>query len=345
MLGPIEALDAEFDAIRLATALGIIVVEAGGNGTNNGSTPPLAMDTFVDPMGREIFNPASADFRDSGAIIVTAATSTAPHTRLPWAPHGQRIDCYGWGENINTCTSSDAGATTLYQTGFGGTSGASPIVTGAVLAIQGMAQAQLGFRFSPRQMREIIRDPANGTAAAAGETTTIRQMPNLRAIIDGNVLGARARSLPARLRRRFRRAAQRSDFRQPGHHPAARGHQQPAERIRRRQRNREQLDARLVGAEAGQDNFIYARVLNQGGGAAVNANVTVYWSEVATLVSPDMWNLVGVGDARERAVRRGADRVAGHHLAAGRHSRARPLLFRRHRRSRRRSRAVARRSS
>src|SRR3712207_7844919 len=30
LLGPIEVYDAEFDAIRLATALGIIVVEAGG---------------------------------------------------------------------------------------------------------------------------------------------------------------------------------------------------------------------------------------------------------------------------------------------------------------------------
>jgi serine protease len=50
LLGPIEAYDAEFDAIRLTTALGMIVVEAGGNGTNNGSAPPLAMDTFTDPM-------------------------------------------------------------------------------------------------------------------------------------------------------------------------------------------------------------------------------------------------------------------------------------------------------
>jgi hypothetical protein len=111
LLGPIEALDAEFDTIRLASALGIVVVEAGGNGTNNGSAPPLAMDTFTDPMGRQIFNPASADFRDSGAIIVTAATSTAPHTRMVWAPHGQRIDCYAWGENINTCSSTSGGST------------------------------------------------------------------------------------------------------------------------------------------------------------------------------------------------------------------------------------------
>jgi hypothetical protein len=45
--------------------------------------------------------------------------------------------------------------------------------------------------------------------------------------------------------------------------------------------------------EAGQDNFVYARVRNRGSTAATNAEVTVYWSEVATLVTPDMWNLVG----------------------------------------------------
>jgi hypothetical protein len=292
LLGPIEALDAEFDTIRLATALGIVVVEAGGNGTNNGSAPPLAMDTFTDPMGRQIFNPASTDFRDSGAIIVTAATSTAPHTRLVWAPHGQRIDCYAWGESINTCSSTAGGSTTAYQAGFGGTSGASPIVTGAVLAIQGMAEAQLGFRFSPRQVRDIIRTPANGTAPAATETTTIRQMPDLRAIIDGNVLGL----APDLYLRDFV-----GDSGLPHNgpisaspdiilRPTAVADPQASFGAGSGTEN----DATLgFTAEAGQDNFIYGRVLNQGGATAVNATVTVYWSPVATLVSPDMWTLIG----------------------------------------------------
>jgi hypothetical protein len=292
LFGPIEAFDAEFDAIRLATALGIIVVEAGGNGTDNGLAPPLAMDTFTDPLGRQIFNPASADFRDSGAIIVTAATSAAPHTRLVWAPHGQRIDCYAWGENINTCDSTSGGSTTAYQTNFGGTSGASPIITGAVLAIQGMAEAQLGFRFGPRQMREIIRDPANGTAAAATEVTTIRRMPNLRSVIDGNVLGL----APDLYLRDFV-----GDDGEPHSgpisaspdiilRPTAVADPQASFGAGSGTEN----DATLgFTAEAGQDNFIYARVLNQGGSAAVNATVTVHWSEVSTLVTPDLWTLIG----------------------------------------------------
>ncbi len=292
LLGPVEAFDQEFDAIRLATALGIIVVEAGGNGTNNGSTPPLAMDSFVDPMGRNLFNPASADFRDSGAIIVTAATSAAPHTRMVWAPHGQRIDAYAWGENVNTTSSNNAGSTTLYTSGFSGTSSASPIVTGAVLAIQGLAQAQLGLRFGPRQMRALLRDPANGTAPAAGETTAISRLPNLRAIIDGNALGLAPdiylrdfvgdsgephtgpiSASPDVILRQAAVAAPQAAF-GPGS-------------------GTENSNTLSDAAEAGQDNFVYVRVLNQGGSAAANVTARVFWSEVATLVSPDLWHPLG----------------------------------------------------
>ena len=74
-LVPVEIEPAVFDAIRLATALGVVVVEAAGNGG-------VDLDTVVDPGGQQIFNRASADFQDSGAIIVGAASSTAPHSRL-----------------------------------------------------------------------------------------------------------------------------------------------------------------------------------------------------------------------------------------------------------------------
>jgi hypothetical protein len=45
--------------------------------------------------------------------------------------------------------------------------------------------------------------------------------------------------------------------------------------------------------EAGQDNYIYVRMKNRGGANADNVTATVYWSEVSTLVTPDMWTLVG----------------------------------------------------
>ena len=47
--------------------------------------------------------------------------------------------------------------------------------------------------------------------------------------------------------------------------------------------------------EAGQDNFVWARVRNRGDAPVVDAlaQVTVYWSEVATLVMPASWHRIG----------------------------------------------------
>jgi hypothetical protein len=293
LLGPIEAYDAEYEVIRLATALGIIVVEAGGNGTNNGQAPALDMDSYTTLGGLAILNrdPGNPDFRDSGAIIVTAATSAAPHTRLAYAPHGRRIDCYAWGQNINTLSSTDLGSTTAYTITFGGTSGASPIITGAALAVQGRAEAQLGFRFSPRQMRVILSDPATGTPPDVGETTQISVMPNLRDIFD-----AVFNTAPDVYLRDFV-----GDSGEPHDgaisaspdiilRPAPVADPQGAFGAGSGTEN----DATLgFTAEAGQDNHLYVRVLNQGGSPATDVEATVYWSPVATLVTPDLWTLVG----------------------------------------------------
>lgn len=291
LLGPIEAYDAEFEAIRLASALGIIVVEAGGNGTNNGQAPALDMDAYTTLGGEQIFNPASADFRDSGAIIVTAATSAAPHTRRDYGPFGDRIDCYAWSQNIDTCSSNTTGSTSAYTTGFGGTSGASPIVTGAALAVQGLAEAQLGFRFGPYQMRAILRDPANGTAPDVSETAEIGVMPDLQQIID-NVLNL----APDVYLRDFL-----GDVGEP-HSGAISA--SPDIILRPTLVADPQLtfgagsgteNSNSLGfeAESGQDNYLYTRVLNQGGSDTTDVEVTLFWSEVSTLVTPDQWTLIG----------------------------------------------------
>ncbi|WP_420151904.1 S8 family peptidase [Spirosoma sp.] len=291
MLGPIEVTDAVYEAIRLATALGIIVVEAGGNGTNNGSTPPFALDSYVTPGGNAIFNPGGAGFRDSGAIIVSAATSAAPHTRMAWAPHGQRIDNYAWGQNINTLDSNSSSATNLYRTDFSGTSGASPMITGAALATNGIAEASLGFRFGPRQMRALLRNPATGTAPAATEATQISVMPNLRQIIDnllnitpdvyvrdfvgdtGNPHSGAISASPDVIVR-----------------PAAVADPQASFGEGSGTENNTSLGSSVV---ASTDHFIYVRMRNRGGSAATNVQATVFWSPPASLVTPDLWTLAG----------------------------------------------------
>ncbi|MEP7220199.1 MAG: hypothetical protein ABI876_14845 [Bacteroidota bacterium] len=55
---PLEIYDINYDAIRLTTALGIIVVEPAGNGSRD-------LDAYTNPAGRAIFDRSSPDFRDS----------------------------------------------------------------------------------------------------------------------------------------------------------------------------------------------------------------------------------------------------------------------------------------
>lgn len=173
---PIEVKPAVFDAIRLAVQHGIVVLEAAGNGG-------VDLDLYeID--GKKIFNRASQDFRDSGAIMVGASSAMYPHKRMSFSNHGSRIDCYAWGERVVTCYSDSQGDTKRYNFDFGGTSSATPIVAGSALAIQGIMEASRGNRLSPTEIRAILTDPSLGTMSEIPTIDRIGIMPNLRAIID-----------------------------------------------------------------------------------------------------------------------------------------------------------------
>lgn len=286
-LVPVEIEPAVFDVIRLATSLGIVVVEAAGNGG-------VDLDTVVNPGGQQIFNRASPDFLDSGAILVGAASSTALHARLGFSCHGSRIDCYGWGENVDTLSSDGTNtATNLYTTGFSGTSSASPIVTGAALAVQGLFQASpAGDRLDPAQMRALLSDPANGTPSQNPAVDRIGVMPNLRAIIDGMML-----NLPPDVYLR--------DFVGDNGDPHLGAISSSPDIILRQTAVADPQGAFGAGsgtendmtlgyeAEAGQDNFVYVRVRNRGGSDATDVAATVYWAPPSTLLTPDLWTLLG----------------------------------------------------
>ena len=282
---PVEVEQAVFDAIRLGTALGVVVVEAAGNGSND-------LDTFADAGGNFILNRGSAAFRDSGAIMVGAASSVAPHTRLGFSNFGSRIDCYAWGQNIDTTGDGWTGNLTNSYTGsFGGTSGASPIVTGAAILVQAMLESSRGYRFSPLQLRAILSNPATGTPSSNPAVDRIGVMPNLNSII-GTVLNV----MPDVYLRDFV-----GDTGDPNTGPISaspdiilRPAQVPNPQASFGEGSGTENDATLgYEVEAGQDNYIYVRVRNRGGAAAANVVATVYWSPVASLVTPNLWTLVG----------------------------------------------------
>jgi hypothetical protein len=182
---PVEIEEATFRVIRLATALGIIVVEAAGNGsfeTGEGNDLDL-----LQINGDTILNPASAGFRDSGAIVVAAASSDMPHTRIGYSNYGKRVNCYAWGEHVVTAgfyPGSSGFAINTYTGKFCGTSSASAIIAGAAIAIQSIADTHLSSRLTPKQMRTFLSSPALGTVSANGHSADkIGVMPDLQKII------------------------------------------------------------------------------------------------------------------------------------------------------------------
>jgi hypothetical protein len=282
---PVEIENAVFDTIRLGSALGIVIVEPGGNGSHN-------LDTFTNAAGDQILNRGSADFRDSGAIVVGAASSTAPHTRMGFSSFGSRVDCYAWGEDVETCMTNHAGTTSTYRSTFAGTSSASAIIAGAALVVQGIAHANLHYRFNPAQMQSILSDPAQSTASNNPAADLIGRMPDLQSIIQNNVLNL-APDVYIR------------DFVGDTGDPHTGSISASPDIILRQSavtnpqttfgQGSGTENSNMLGheAKANQDNFIYVRVRNRGGAAAANIVATVFWAPVSTLLTPDLWSLIG----------------------------------------------------
>ncbi len=176
--GPVEYYLPWYDAIATATALGITVVEAAGNGN-------------VDLDGPACGGLFDRQRADSGAIIVGAG-SPFDRSRLFFSSYGSRVDVQGWG--IFVTTTGYGGlfdpddVRQRYTDSFSGTSSASAIVAGVVAAIQGARIAAGNDPFTPRALRAHLR--ATGTPQTLGAfalTGTIGPLPNLaRAIQCGN---------------------------------------------------------------------------------------------------------------------------------------------------------------
>lgn len=186
---PCEVDPAVFDVIQRAVLHGLIVVEAAGNSG-------MDLDVYRDRRGRQILKRGGESFRDSGAILVGAATSRVPHSRI-YSNYGSRVDCYAWGENIlstggaelepgrasNPPNSDEPYTSYAYQ---GGTSGAAAIIAGVVASLQGIAQMKYRRRFKPAQMRDIIGNPGWGTQSANPAQDRIGIMPDLKKILNAN---------------------------------------------------------------------------------------------------------------------------------------------------------------
>ena len=193
---PVEVEEVTFDAIRHAVDLGIVVVEAAGNGewtsfdaAGNDIRTGVDLDSWSDPTHGTFLNRDSRDFRDSGAIMVAAATSVVPHRRSDFSNHGSRIDCFGWGENVYTLGYGAGSATRRETFGFSGTSSASPIVAGAAVLFQSWIKSrhsgvQYYSPYSPSDLRDLLSDAGLNTDSGNPAVDRIGVLPDLRRIIE-----------------------------------------------------------------------------------------------------------------------------------------------------------------
>ncbi len=174
---PVEVQPDIFDAIRAGTDKGVVIIEAGANGWND-------LDQFKDRNGKQILNRNSKDFKDSGAIMVGAGSSSFPHERMWFSNYGSRIDVYGWGENVDTTTAEQSrSAINLYTPSFSGTSSASPIIAGAATLVQSIAKENLGQPYRPSELRAILSNKNTGTKSKDPYVDKIGVLPDLKSIL------------------------------------------------------------------------------------------------------------------------------------------------------------------
>ena len=179
-----------FSAIVAATAKGITVVEAAGNGNENFDLPifnntGLQKDSGAIVVGAGI-PPANAfDFDGGGGFGSAYQQIGVPRSRIWFSNYGRIVNVQGWGFHVATLAygdmQGDASENKWYTLRFSGTSSASPIVTGAVACLQGRAKAKNGAPLTPAKVRAILMQ--SGTPQVAGPGVPLSQrigpQPNL----------------------------------------------------------------------------------------------------------------------------------------------------------------------
>lgn len=284
---PPEADPATFDAIQAAVAAGIVVVEGSGNSDVN-------LDLFR-REGKFLMDRTSPDFRDSGAIMVGAAWSSGSRPRSRWmldgfipgtnrriaVATGNRIDCFGWADGVQT--GLNGGAETI-----GLTSAATPMVGGAAASLQSIVRTATGERLPPLRVREVLSDPRFNTPSHNPPEDRIGVMPDLRRVIRG-ALGIKPQ-VGLVVRDFFGDYGLPSTDVQLGKSPDI--------IVSATERADAQADFGSVSQPGlplslSDPSFVYVRVRNAGRADATNVSGDVFWAALDDVVDPSRWHLIG----------------------------------------------------
>lgn len=273
---PYEVAEDLRDAIKLAIARDIIVIQASGDGGIN-------LDNYVDIDGKKIFDKGSPDYDKSDSILVAASkwdSNLNKHRRSKNSNFGKCISAFAQGEDILVGT-KDITPLGNYKY-HSGTGLAAAIVAGTVLSYRGAVYKKRGFYIRMRMLLNIwgfvglnIQDIgtmpimeklfkniddvvdiySRDTPSDTGGTTINKKFQSLDIIISSK-----------KITDQQRRWGQNSGT------------------------DRKYLN---VNVEYGQDNYCYVRVLNRSDKTAYIVGVDLYHNNASPLASPKSWKLIG----------------------------------------------------
>ncbi|MFF3494195.1 S8 family peptidase [Streptomyces sp. NPDC002795] len=180
----------DFAAIKYATAKGVLVVGAAGNGAE--SLDDAVYERRPDGFPAWWHNPFNPSNRSSDAVLVGAGapppgTHGRDHgpdrSRLSFSNYGARVDAQGWGREVTTTGGSwdrpgdlQGGPEEIawYTDTFSGTSSASPVVVGALTALQGMLKAGGQRPMTSQRARDVLRATGSPQQDAPGRPASQR---------------------------------------------------------------------------------------------------------------------------------------------------------------------------
>ncbi|GGS01948.1 hypothetical protein GCM10010252_45770 [Streptomyces aureoverticillatus] len=191
----------DFAAVRYATAKGIIVVGAAGNGSE--SLDDAVYERRPDGFPSWWRNPFNPSNPSSDAVLVGAGAPPpgthgrdhgSDRSRLAFSNYGARVDAQGWGRETTTTggfwnqpgdLQGGVDEIAWYTDTFSGTSSASPIVVGAVAALQGMLKAAGQQPMTSSRARAVLRATGSPQQDGPGRPASQRigNRPDIKAAV------------------------------------------------------------------------------------------------------------------------------------------------------------------